>query len=200
VAGIASDSERSIVILREKDGERILPVVMSTRRALTLMMRTKLSLPVPVPASVPDLTFHLLRKFDITLSRVVLTTLKDGVFFCTVVAEREGQEQQLDYCLAADGLVMATTACCPIMIESQLMEAQYMHKVGDNSFSLNINTLTQKMVEDALQHAVENENYEVASLLRDELAKRTASSAPYHADNGDDPVLPNNPTPTIDAE
>ncbi|MBP5771550.1 MAG: bifunctional nuclease family protein [Bacteroidaceae bacterium] len=173
VAGTSSEGDRSMVIMKEKGGERILPVMMSTRRAMLLMMRSKVPLPMPVPVSVADLSYQLMNKFGIRLVRVELTAIKDGVFFSRVVGEREGEEQVVDFCQAPDGLVMAVIANCPIMINEELMEAQYMHKTGDNTFALNINTLSRQMLEDALKHAVESENYEAASALRDELAKRS---------------------------
>jgi protein-arginine kinase activator protein McsA len=49
-------------------------------------------------------------------------------------------------------------------------------QTGQNSFALSISVLSRQMLEDALQHAVEHENYEVASQLRDELAKRTPAT------------------------
>lgn len=174
VAGTPSDTDRSMVLLKEKKGERILPMMMSTRRAVTLMMRTKVPLQMPVATTIPDAAILMMGKFDVRLTQVVLTAIKDGTFFCQIHAEREGEEKRLEFCPAADGLVLASSAQCPIMIEEELLEAQYMHKTGENSFAININTLTRKMLEDALQHAVETENYEAASRLRDELAKRSA--------------------------
>ena len=68
------------------------------------------------------------------------------------------------------------------MIEEELFQAQYLHKIGENSFAININTFSRQMLESALTQAVESENYEAASRLRDELAKRpsidNAESAP----------------------
>lgn len=162
-----------MVILKEKDGDRILPIVTSTRRAMTLLMRKHFGLPLPLPISPADIGCQMLFKFGIRLARVELTAIKDGVFISRVVAERDGEEHTVDFCQAPDGLIMAVTANCPIMIDEELLEAQYMRPTGENSFALNINTLSRKMLEDALQHAVEMENYEAASRLRDELAKRT---------------------------
>ena len=173
VAGTVDDNDRSIVLMKEKDGERMLPIMMSSRRALMLMMRSKLPVQMPVAATLTDASVLLMQKFGVQITRVVLTKIKDGMFFCKIIAERDGEEQELDYCQAADGLVLATTAFCPVMIDEELLQAQYMHKTGENSFAININALTRQMLEKALHHAVESENYEAASHLRDELAKRS---------------------------
>ena len=185
VAGTATDSDRSMLLLKEKGGDRILPIMMSTRRALTLMMRSKVPLPMPVAASVADASHLLMLRFGVHLKYVELTTIKDAMFFCRIVAEREGEEKAVDFCQATDGLILATTAVCPIMIEEELMAAQYMKKTGENTFAININTLTRQMLEDALKHAVESENYEVASHLRDELAKRTPQQETQETNEGD---------------
>lgn len=161
-----------MIILREKDGERVLPVLTTTSQAMQIMMRSRLPLPMPVPITMADITLQLLRKFDIRLIRVELTAIKDGMFFCNVVAEREGEERIVNFCPAHEGLELAVTTGCPIMIDEELFLAQYMHKNSDNSFAINISVMSRRMLEDALQNAVENENYEAASFLRDELAKR----------------------------
>lgn len=167
---------RAVVVLKEKGGERLLPVMMSMHRAMVVTMRSSVPIPVPVPLSITDVSSQLMSKFGVHISRVELTAIKDGTFFCRVVAEREGEEQSVDYCQAPDGLVIAAVTHCPILIEEELLNAQYMQKTGDHTFALNISVLTRSMLEEALKHAVENENYEAASHLRDELAKRTTEN------------------------
>ena len=172
MGNLASDSEQAMLLLKEKQGERVLPIIMSTRRAIALTMNAKFPIPVPVPVTIPDMCFHILHKFDIHFTCVKISMIKDATFYCDVTCRKDDVEKTLHYCSAKDGLVMAATSKCPIMIEEELLEAQYMQKTGENSFSMKLNTVTRQMLEDALQHAVENENYEAASRLRDELAKR----------------------------
>ncbi len=171
-AGVSELSDSTMLILKEKNGKRILPILTSTHRATVLMMRQKLSMPFPLPASIADLDYLLMKKFNIAITRVELTFVRKGIFFANVVAEREGQEETVENCQAADALVMAITASCPIMVEEELLAAQYMRQTSENSFAVNINVLSRQMLEDALEHAVESEDFETASRLRDELAKR----------------------------
>lgn len=171
-AGVSSGSHNTMVLLKEKNGERTLPIMMSVRRSMLMLMRAKMEFPMTIPMTLPDLNYRMMQRFGINLVSVEITDLKEGVFFCRIVGEREGERQTLNLCMATDGIVMAAIAHCPIMIEEELLQAQYMHKMGDNSFALNINVLSRSMLEDALKHAVENEQYEAASHLRDELMKR----------------------------
>lgn len=172
LASTADNDGRSMVILKEKGGDRILPVMMSTRRAVAMMMRRQIPLSLPVAATVADAYNLVLMKFDINLKRIEFTGIANGVFLCKIIAERDGEEQVVDTCQAHDALVVACTSVCPITIDSELFEAQYMRKMGDNAFALNINVLTRNMLEEALEHAVATENFEVATQIRDELARR----------------------------
>lgn len=46
------------------------------------------------------------------------------------------------------------------------------YESGKSKVALPLNALTSEMLEDALRKAIENENYELASNLRDELNRR----------------------------
>ena len=176
------DEGQTMLILKEKGGERILPILMSKRRAVLLKIRKSTPFLWPIPMSVADIGNQLMAKFEVHLKRIVINGITDGTYYCQVVAERDGEEQVVNVCKATDGIEMATVAGCPILIEEELFQAQYLHKIGENSFAININTFSRQMLESALTQAVEAENYEAASRLRDELAKRppigNAESAP----------------------
>ena len=183
LAQTANKDGRTMVILREKGGERILPVMMSTRRAATLMMRSQIPLPMPVAATVADAYNLLLMKCGVSLKRIEFYGIANGTFLCKIVGEQNGEERVVDTCQAHDALVIACTAVCPITIDSALFEAQYMRKTGENSFAINISTLTRKMLEEALEHAVATEQFEIATQIRDELARRDKAPNPIEDAN-----------------
>ena len=60
------------------------------------------------------------------------------------------------------------------------MELQYMRDMGGGGFALNINNLTRGMISDALSHAIDIEDYETATILRDELQKRDGDTDPKY--------------------
>lgn len=165
-----------MLILQEKGGERLVPIQMSTKRASMLMVQLHmrpLMQDMPFSLSAPDIYQSILNHFDIQVKYVQITGVKGGNFFCDIVSERAGEPYTCYACQANDGMVVAVTSHCPILIEEELLQGQYMHKIK-NGFALNINTVTRSMLEDALAAAIANENYEAASLIRDELAKRPA--------------------------
>ena len=93
LAQTANKDGRTMVILREKGGERILPVMMSTRRAATLMMRSQIPLPMPVAATVADAYNLLLMKCGVSLKRIEFYGIANGTFLCKIVGEQNGEER-----------------------------------------------------------------------------------------------------------
>ena len=71
-----------------------------------------------------------------------------------------------------DCLILAYTFDCPITIGEALLEHQYMREVGDGMYSIPVNSVSVDALKEALKRAVEDENYELASQLRDEIERR----------------------------
>ena len=74
---------------------------------------------------------------------------------------------------ASDAVLLSLAARIPIYIESSLMARQSVRFSGlSHAVSLPVNTLSLEMLDQALKKAVEDENYELASQLRDERKRR----------------------------
>lgn len=72
-----------------------------------------------------------------------------------------------------EAVLLSVAAGIPIYIEANLMTMQSVnYKKGEQGIPLPTNTLSLDMLRKALEHAVESENYELASHLRDEIRKR----------------------------
>ena len=52
------------------------------------------------------------------------------------------------------------------------MDSEHLHDMGKGKFSVPISSVSLQMLEEALQSAIEKEEYEQASQLRDEIRKR----------------------------
>ena len=74
---------------------------------------------------------------------------------------------------AADAVLFSLAADAPIYIEPELMQRQSVRFAeGTRGISIPVNSLSTDMLEQALQKAIAEENYELASQLRDEKRKR----------------------------
>ena len=74
---------------------------------------------------------------------------------------------------ASDAVLLSVAARIPIYMESSLMDRQSVRFSGlSHAISMPVNTLSTEMLDKALQKAVDDENYELASHLRDEKKRR----------------------------
>ena len=80
---------------------------------------------------------------------------------------RMGQTDHVVKLRATDAVLLSVITQQPILIDDQLMIFQSVPYQA-----LPINTLTSKMIKKSLEKAIEEENYELASQLRDELNSR----------------------------
>ncbi len=74
---------------------------------------------------------------------------------------------------ASDAILIAYIAHLPIYIDEDLMVAQSVpFKMGSCGLSVPINAINDEMLKSAMAKAVDEENYELASRLRDEIKRR----------------------------
>lgn len=74
---------------------------------------------------------------------------------------------------ASDAVLLSYISDIPLYIEKEMMYRQsvaYRKNAGD--MPLPINTISNDMLDKAMQKAINDENYELASLLRDERQRR----------------------------
>ena len=157
-----------ILILREREGERIFPVLIDEEGFYMIMqaMRNK------------DYTCsHLMVKLA---SRVGMTPI--GI---RLMQPANGKTQALiDFELVneivsittpiAEAVVTALETRSSLWVQRTTFERQTrMNKNGGSqNMALPITAMSDKLISDALQAAVKEDNFELASILRDELNKR----------------------------
>lgn len=73
----------------------------------------------------------------------------------------------------SDAILLSVISHIPLYIENGLMERQSFHfDESSQSVAIPINTMDLDRLKTALSHAIDNENYELASQLRDEIKRR----------------------------
>ena len=109
VFGLTIDPQTKtpIVMLREVDGETILPVWVGAMEAMAVsLVLNKENLPRPL---THDLLLMTLRALKASLTRVEITDLKDGVFFALLVLQGPDGRVRVD-CRPSDAIALAMEA------------------------------------------------------------------------------------------
>jgi len=112
-------SQQRIVILREKDAERYLPIWIGPYEAEAITIALQ-----EVEVSRPlthDLLMSVFRTLDAHLMRVEVTSLRDQVYYGNIVAEVNGMTIGVDS-RPSDALALAVRAQIPILVEREVMD------------------------------------------------------------------------------
>jgi bifunctional DNase/RNase len=179
----SSNKNSYVLLLREIAGDRKLPIVIGPCNAGSIAIYLE-SNRKPERPLTHDIIKSITNNFNITVSRVVIHTLKEGVFHASFFCFMDGDEEiELD-ARTSDAIAIAIRMGCPIFTyEDILKEAGFVltddfagYK-DDNSEDLDLtknilDTLSLGELNKQMKSAIEEEDYELASKLRDEINKR----------------------------
>ena len=176
------------LILSEIEGERKLPIVIGTNEAQSIAIAIEKEIKPPRPLT-HDLFKNFCVRFDIKIKQVIIHKLVDGVFYSSVICERDGIEEIIDS-RSSDAIALAIRFEAPIFtyenilekagvvikVEKEIDEKSLLKELfsDENSEVENsdLKEKTTKELEELLKIAVQNENYESAAKIRDEISNR----------------------------
>ena len=157
------------LVLEEVDGGRKLPIIIGHQEAQAIkVMMLKYQPPRPL---THDLFRTLTLQLGATLKQIVIYKAKDGVFYSYLYFDKEGEEIKID-ARTSDAVALALRYKCPMYTTKDIMDIEHLHDMGEGKFSVPITSVSMQMLEEALQSAIDKEEYELASQLRDEIRKR----------------------------
>ena len=169
------------MILDEVDGKRKLPVVIGEFEAQSIAVALDKDIKPHRPFT-HDLFKNFAFRFDVIIKRVIITKLVDGVFYSSLICERDKIEEIIDS-RTSDAISLALRFKAPIFTHESVMEkAGVVFDKGDIpskgtlidelSDDENYTNLSVEELELAIKKAVKKEDYEMAARLRDEISKR----------------------------
>jgi bifunctional DNase/RNase len=180
-----SQSGAYALILSETEGKRRLPIIIGGFEAQAIAI--ELEKMKPSRPLTHDLFKSFADTFQIAIKEVVINKFIEGVFHAELVCLDGKGEYRID-ARTSDAVALALRFHCPIYTYEKIMAAAGIEveekkapkkaaaeKTGETSKSLyDQYTLTE--LKDLLQKSVENEEYEKASKIRDEINKRKGKS------------------------
>lgn len=187
------------LILNEVDGDRKLPIVIGAFEAQSIAIAIEKELKPPRPLT-HDLFKNFADRFDIVLNQVIIHKLVDGVFFSSIICERDGIEEIID-ARTSDAISLAIRFKAPIFTYKNILDKAGIYlndgavdaSTDDDSEDINevleeifLNTevaepaekvneyahFSLKELYELLKNAVANEDYEKAAHLRDQISKK----------------------------
>jgi uncharacterized protein len=181
-----SQSGAYALILGEIDGSRRLPIIIGGFEAQAIAI--ELEKIKPTRPLTHDLFKNFADRFGILITEVIINKFHEGVFYSQLSCFDGEKIIEIDS-RTSDAIALALRFRCPIYTNEAIMsaagvvmtdeeqEAQARQEDPDETEEMpageeGLEELTTAELEDMLKRAVENEEYEKASQIRDELKKR----------------------------
>ncbi len=181
-----SDAQNNayVILLNETVGKRQLPVVIGwcEARAIAVALDSKEKTERPL---THDLFKTFGDKFNISVSKMVIHKLIEGVFHSTLYCKNliNSEEVEIDS-RTSDAIAIAIRFSCPIFTYEDILSRASILSVSsfdkENIKSTidhkekKINKYSLKELQESLKQAIKVENYEKASKIRDEIKRRTS--------------------------
>lgn len=174
------------LVLSEVEGNRRLPIIIGGFEAQAIAI--ELENMTPTRPLTHDLFKNFAVEFEIKIKEVIIYNLVEGIFYSKLICEQNGVEKEVD-ARTSDAIALGVRFKCPVFTYETILgsagikledgeeleppvEAEPAEKTDAKKGDLT--KLTIKELEEQLEGAVENEDYELASKLRDEINKRTS--------------------------
>ena len=173
------------MVLAEENGERKIPIIIGQVEAQAIAIQLE-GLKPPRPLT-HDLVKNIALAFNIVLHEVTIYKLEEGIFYSELLWEMGEKKIRVDS-RTSDAVALALRFRCPIYTsEDILRKAGIVLGIEDENSSAEgfsdeddseetgspmYSQYSHNELKEMLGEAIKNEDYEKASIIRDELSKR----------------------------
>lgn len=173
IANSENQPHSFVIILKEAGGKRRLPVVIGGYEAQAIALAVEQI--EPSRPMTHDLFKSTMDATGADLREVIISDLAEGIFYATMVWElTTGPTIEVD-ARTSDAIAMAVRFACPIYVYAHILDEAGIEvdpatlASGGGS---SIGEMPTNLLQDKLDEALTQENYEQAAAIRDELKKR----------------------------
>jgi uncharacterized protein len=112
-------THQHVVILKEKEAERYLPIWIGIHEANAIAL--KITGITPERPITHDLLVNVLGAVDVKVSRVVVTSLSNEVFYARIMASLDGRDLDID-ARPSDAIAVAVRVGAPIFVADEVLD------------------------------------------------------------------------------
>jgi len=180
------------LVLSEMEGTRTLPIIIGAFEAQSIAIALEKEIRPPRPLT-HDLFKTFSERFGIQVKQVIIHKLVDGIFFSSLICEKDGVEEIID-ARTSDAIAIAVRFLAPIYTYENILDKAGIYlKIEEeiaikenldpesvevtledmNPRSSDFSDYSIEELHNQLNEAVANEDYELAARVRDEISKRS---------------------------
>lgn len=188
-----SNSGAFALILEEINGNKKLPIVIGGFEAQSIAIALEKKVKTSRPLT-HELFKNFADQFGIIMNHIIINKLRDGVFFSNIVCEKDGQILKIDS-RTSDAIALSIRFNSSIFVTKEIIEEAGFEDDKDYSSSIDlsdenffndeysrpspsidnsrdIKKISTINIRKMLEKSIQNEDYEMAAKLRDELDYR----------------------------
>lgn len=179
-----SQSGAYTLILGEIEGKRRLPILINTFEAQAILFHIE-QIKIPRPLT-HDLFKNFADTFSIEFKEVIISKFAQGIFYATLVCSDGDQIKEIDS-RTSDAIALAVRFNCPIYTFEAVLtgagvsveEEPDIDELATGGVEVSdeydYNKFSISELEQMMKEAIEHEEYEKASQLRDVIRKRKST-------------------------
>ncbi|MBU1147607.1 MAG: bifunctional nuclease family protein [Candidatus Omnitrophica bacterium] len=107
-----------VIVLKEKLGERLLPIVIGIMEVAAIKMKVS-GLTPPRPMT-HDLLHATIKQLGARINKIVITKLEENTFFAKLVLQVNGRFEEVD-ARPSDSIALSVRAKAPIFVEEEVL-------------------------------------------------------------------------------
>lgn len=172
-----------VLTLLEVGGRRKLPILIGGFEAQSIAV--ELEKMVPNRPLTHDLIKTFCKSFGVSVKEIVIYKFLEGVFYSKIICEKDGMLTEIDS-RTSDAIAVGVRFNAPIYSYDEVLEEVDSNEGQENgeeelfdeeeevdtTMESELRNATKEELNFRLQEAIENEAYELASKIRDELNRR----------------------------
>ena len=167
------------VMLKEVEGERQVPIIVGSNEAQAIAMALE-GVEMPRPMT-HDLMLDIIHSLDVDIKHIIISNIREGTFFAKITMSTLTTGDVTVDSRPSDAIAIGLRSMVPIFVEEVVFdsvglieqpESQNEESLQEGSQIMEPLTSSEDMLDnlnEALDRAVEEEEYEVAARLRDRI-------------------------------
>ena len=166
-----------VLVLGERKGDLKLPIIIKPSDAQFIAMKME-DLKTTRPL-IQDLIKQITEISNVNLDKIIITNVIEGIFYCKLIFSSNHGNHEIE-CSVGDAISLSMVYKCPILCTKEVLKIYGIEMCDDGSITNDQNEsnhkerdysggVTIENLEKMLEKAIDNEEYEIASQLRDRI-------------------------------